>query len=522
MACPHYRISIVKRSIGDSAVAASAYQSRSDIFNDYRQQTEYYSRKKNHGQDIVHLEVMLPENAPREFMDRGVLWNSVEQVEDQRNSQLARRIQLSLPNEVPREQWVPMLREYIQEQFVSKGMCADVAIHYTEPPPNPHAHILLTLRSIDENGHWLPKYRKVPCTDQDGNIIHNDDDSVMKRPENTNGWNDRGNAEIWRSTWADKQNEYLSRNGSSVRVDLRSYKRQGILKIPTVHLGKDATALVRHGEYSYLNHLNEDIKEANGFLEILQKACKKMVAYIENTIDQKLERMEEKELKKHPPIAGDLYAWWALRNEQRESWKSHSAQLKCSARDFCNIGDMVRYATDRNLYTWDQIHEKLDEMESKNKSLRSNLKKCTRRMQDIEEIISAAETVMRLKTIHNKSKFGFSKQSFSKDHENDLKEYDHAYATLMRLNHGTIKIDIDALKREKEELSVEKMKLEKKVEGMKPDLTILRKIRKCINAVEADLDHEDRKPSVREQLRQYQSQQHSQKKTFAEETQQVI
>ena len=122
MACPHYEITIVKRSVGESAVAAAAYQSRSNIFNEYRQKTEYFAGYKNKGEDLVWTDVLLPENAPREFADRAVLWNSVEEVEDQRNSQLARRIRLTLPNEVPRELWVPMVTEYVREQFVSKGM----------------------------------------------------------------------------------------------------------------------------------------------------------------------------------------------------------------------------------------------------------------------------------------------------------------------------------------------------------------------------------------------------------------
>ncbi len=247
MACPHFSISMVKRSAGDSAVAAAAYQSRSDIFNEYRQQTERYARKRAKENDVVHLEVMLPDHAPKAYEDRGILWNSVEQIEDQRNAQLARRIILTLPNEVPRDEWDEMVRQYCQEQFVSKGMCADVAIHYTEPPPNPHAHILLTLRSIDERGKWCPKFRKVPCDDGHGKPVLDEHGKPKMRPVSTNGWNDKGNAELWRAAWAAKQNEFLERFGSKTRVDLRSYERQGVLQVPTVHLGKDANALVRKG-----------------------------------------------------------------------------------------------------------------------------------------------------------------------------------------------------------------------------------------------------------------------------------
>ena len=164
--CPHFKISIVKRSQGQSAVAGAAYQSGERLFSEYDQKTKFYNKKK----ELVHSEIMLPPHAPPGYADRATLWNAVEAVENQWNSQLARRIVLALPREVPKDQYVSMLKEFCKAQFVSKGMIADFAIH-DKDDGNPHAHILLTIRAMDEHGKWLPKARKVYDLDENGERI---------------------------------------------------------------------------------------------------------------------------------------------------------------------------------------------------------------------------------------------------------------------------------------------------------------------------------------------------------------
>lgn len=113
-----------------------------------------YTYKKG----VVYTEIMLPANAPPEYADRETLWNAAEEVEKQWNSQLARRFVLTLPREIPNELYPQMVRDYCQEHFVSKGMCCDFAIHDPDPPGhNPHCHVMLTMRAMDEHGKWLPK-----------------------------------------------------------------------------------------------------------------------------------------------------------------------------------------------------------------------------------------------------------------------------------------------------------------------------------------------------------------------------
>ncbi len=155
MAIYHLEAKVVCRGAGRSAVAASAYLSCSRLYNDYDGIQHDYTKK----QGLVWQEVFLPEYAPQEWQDREKLWNAVEEVETAKDSRLAREFVVALPIELSREQQIELLQDFIREQFVADGMCADAAIHDTDGH-NPHAHILLTVRPLDGQGHWQYKTEK--------------------------------------------------------------------------------------------------------------------------------------------------------------------------------------------------------------------------------------------------------------------------------------------------------------------------------------------------------------------------
>lgn len=163
----HIPVSIIKRSAGRSAVAAAAYRSGTKLTNEWDGMTHDYTRKGG----IVHAEIMLPAHAPPEFADRSILWNSVEQIEKARDSQLAREIEAALPRELSGEQQLALVRTYVKDNFVDKGMCADFAIH-DKGTGNPHVHIMLTLRPLKENGQWGAKCRKAYDLDENGQRSH--------------------------------------------------------------------------------------------------------------------------------------------------------------------------------------------------------------------------------------------------------------------------------------------------------------------------------------------------------------
>ena len=249
----------MKRSQQKSAVACAASQSGTNLFSEYDQSWRRYAHKKK---EVLHQEILLPDHAPRACLDRGTLWNAAEAIEKQPDSQLARRIIMALPVEVPSEQYPDLVRDFCKKYFVAEGMCVDFAIHDPEKTPrNPHAHILLTLRSMNADGKWMSKCRKVYDLDDHGQRIRLPSGEWKSHRVNVNDWNNPANCEKWRRGWEALQNEYLERNHRAERADLRSYERQGISQIPTVHMGRAACAMEARGERSWLGDLNRDIRK---------------------------------------------------------------------------------------------------------------------------------------------------------------------------------------------------------------------------------------------------------------------
>ena len=182
----HIPVSIIQRSKGRSAVAAAAYRSGTKLTNEWDGLTHDYTRKTG----VVHSEIMLPAHAPPEFTDRSTLWNSVEQIEKARDSQLAREIEAALPRELTREQQLALVRAYVKDKFVDKGMCADFSIH-DKGTGNPHVHIMLTVRPLKEDGAWGAKCRKAYDLDEHGQRIPDGKGGWKNHREDTTDWNDK-------------------------------------------------------------------------------------------------------------------------------------------------------------------------------------------------------------------------------------------------------------------------------------------------------------------------------------------
>jgi ATP-dependent exoDNAse (exonuclease V) alpha subunit len=205
MAIYHLSVKIIGRGSGRSSVASAAYRSGSKIRNERDGMLHNYTRKTG----IVHSEILLSETAPPEFQDRSVLWNAVETSEKRRDAQTAREVEAALPRELNLQESIELLHEYIQDNFVSAGMCADLSVHDKEDG-NPHAHIMLTTREVTEKG-FGGKNRD---------------------------WNDKARLESWRKKWAEVCNRRLQEKGMTGRIDHRTLEEQGIKREPTIHVGR--------------------------------------------------------------------------------------------------------------------------------------------------------------------------------------------------------------------------------------------------------------------------------------------
>ena len=253
----HLSIKIISRGKGKSAVAAAAYRAGEAITNEYDGITHDYTRKGG----IVHTEILLPSHAPAVYADRAVLWNAVEKVERYKTAQLSREIEIALPAELTREQNISLVRRYVKEQFVTAGMCVDVCVH-DKDDGNPHAHIMLTLRPIEPDGTWGQKSR------QDG-----------KRKIATVDWNERERAEDWRKAWAAYCNGALrlaDKLTEDNALDHRSYARQGIDQIPTVHLGAAASQMEKRGIRTERGDMNREIGATNQQIKQLRVRISKL------------------------------------------------------------------------------------------------------------------------------------------------------------------------------------------------------------------------------------------------------
>ena len=332
MAIFHLEAKVISRGAGRSACAASAYLSCSKILNDYDGIQHDYTRKSG----LVWQAVFLPEYAPQEWSDRSVLWNAVEANEKTKDSRLAREFVVALPIEFGKDQWIALLTEYIQSNFVAEGMCADVAIHDTDGH-NPHAHIMLTVRPLDEHGKWQYKTEKEYLCVRDGEErgftaaefkavqadgwekqypykvgkkkVYMAPSAVeaqglvraSKHPKSTKygrqnpiaeKWNSDEQLVVWRKAWADTTNAHLERAGADARIDHRSHAERGLDEQPTIHEGVVARALEKKGIIAERCEINRQIKADNALLRELKATVKKLIQTVKNTLPTMAEKLE--------------------------------------------------------------------------------------------------------------------------------------------------------------------------------------------------------------------------------------
>ena len=327
MAIYHLEAKVISRGTGRSAVAASAYMSCSQILNDYDGINHDYTRK----QGLVWQQVFLPEYAPREWLDRAVLWNAVEETEKTKDSRLAREFVVALPVELDKNGWQKILTEFIRQNFVADGMCADVAIHNTDGH-NPHAHIMLTVRPLNENGTWQYKTEKEYLCIRNGEekgftsseyakavtdgwkkqypyMVNGKKkylppsqaegyERASKYPKSTKygrqnpiseRWNSDEQLVLWRKAWADEVNKYLEPEN---HIDSRSHSERGLDEQPTVHEGVIARRLEEKSIISERCELNRQIKADNRLLRTLKSEFAKLKKTVANTLPAIAEALE--------------------------------------------------------------------------------------------------------------------------------------------------------------------------------------------------------------------------------------
>ena len=479
----HCSIKIVSRGKGKSAVAAAAYRSGEKLTNEWDGLTHDYTKKGG----VVHSEILLPAHTPPAFSDRSILWNSVELSEKSNNAQLAREVEIALPVELSREEQTRLVREYCSSQFVSKGMIADFNLHDTGGG-NPHAHILLTMRPLDENGAWLPKSKKEYVLDENGEKIRLPSGRYKTRKVDLVDWNNRENAEVWRRAWADLANEFLAQNNRPERIDHRSYERQGIEQIPTVHVGVSATQMEKKGIVTERGELNRNIKAANRILREIRRLVRGLKDWLAELKERKaalLEALAEARAQASEPTIPQLLArYMEQRGEERADWTS-KGKLKGAVSDFNKVQAAMEFLRQKEISTVETLDRQLDGISENAVAIRDSMRKAERRIKDIDALLFHIGNYEKYKPVYKEyAAIGWKKQKekFEEAHRGELDAY-RAAARYVKTHLSGTSYSRKELEAERKDLAAALPCKQEELEAVQADVRTLRDVRHWLNQV---------------------------------------
>ena len=479
----HCSIKIVSRGKGKSAVAAAAYRAGEKLTNEWDGLTHDYTRKGG----VVHSEIMLPPHAPPSFSDRSILWNSVEQIEKSNNSQLAREIEIALPVELSREEQTRLVREYCSSQFVSKGMCADFNIHDTGSG-NPHAHILLTMRPLDEKGAWAAKSKKEYVLDESGEKILLPSGRYKTRKIDLMDWNRQENADLWRKAWADMANDFLEQNGSPERIDHRSNAERGIDEIPTVHMGVAACQMEKKGIATEKGELNRNIQKANRLIREIRAQIGKLKEWIADLF--KARETAPEQPPQSPNLANLLMKYLSVQREKSRKY-SQRWQRQHATDELKTIAAAVNYLSEHGISNLDELDAALSSVSDKAYSIREGMKTAEQRMKELQKLMEYGRNYQTYKPIqdeYRQIRWKGKQEKFAEAHRAELTLWNAASRYLhANLPKGTKTLPIAEWEQEYADLKTQRDSDYTKLKDTRAEVAELQKIRKCVDiALRAD------------------------------------
>lgn len=349
----------------------------------------------------------MPDHAPREYFNRSVLWNAVEKIEKNKNSQLSREIELALPIELSDNQNIELVREYCNQYFVSMGMCADISIH-NKNDGNSHAHIMLTMRPFESDGSWAAKSKKEYILDEKGERIRQKSGDYKSRKVNTVDWNEQTRAEEWRQGWASMCNEFLKQAGVDERIDPRSYERQGIEQLPTIHMGVAAFQMEQKGIATERGDHNREINDINKELRQVRARIRKCKDWLYS------------QSPKNTPTLVDMMNGLAGGENLKTNWQRIKS-LKTSSK-------VLIFLQNNNITRVEQLADKVTQMHEEFYNVSNELKAVERRLKTISEHLGHYENYKKYKAIYQKYKGIDSKKrnAFYDKHISEIQSYEAA------------------------------------------------------------------------------------------------
>lgn len=426
---------------------------------------------------VILAEIILPEHAPQRFSDRSTLWNEVEQIEKHYKAQLAYSFDMALQNEFSLEENIELAREFVQKYFVSDGMICDLAVHQPDREeggiPNPHFHVLVPIRPLNDDETWGAKQHRVYHLDEDGNRIKKENGQWEFDAVPTTNWGRTETLDMWREAWADMVNSRFEEKGLDCRIDHRSYVDQGLDLIPTVHEGPHVRKMEKKGIRTEKGELNRWIKATNRMIRSMRATIAALKEWIQ----------EAKEILKEPQeiyLAQLLSEAHTMRNQTamtyaRGKTKAKKNNLKCFM-DECN------YLKQRGVLTLSDFENYLFSVDEKVEVRKSSMNQKQTRLKELQQLMEDAKTYAELKPVFDelkKEKYRFTKakEKYKAEHEGELRQFYMVKRKLMEKGFEKEPFPLKAWQREFSELSAQREAEYQEYKLLQKDLTILYQIK---------------------------------------------
>ena len=462
MALYHFHVGQIKRSAGRSAVECAAYRAGEKLYSEYYGLVSDYTRKGG----VVYSEILLPPHAPREYADRQTLWNAVEDAERNKNAQLAYSFDIALQNEFSLDENIALARQFLRDNFVSRGMIADFAVHQPDKNggiANPHFHVMCPIRPLNSDGTWGAKQRRVYRADGKFDAVP------------TTDWGKPETLEAWREAWAAMCNAKFEEKGLPCRIDHRSYERQGVEQIPTVHEGVAVRQMEAKGIVTDKGEHNRWIKSASAMLRTLGERIKTLVDWLSDA-RVKLDKPHA------PSLAKLLSDYFDARNAGAWSNKAKVGNLK-------RLTSAIVYLNENGLHTIADLEVRLDLLHSSLDEAKTALDANKKRSKELRELFRYAGQYERFKPLHDqlraikrKSKL----EQFKAEHESEMRQF---YLARRKLTEG---IHATEWQRELAKLGRENDAVYAEYKTLRTELTNLLDVKYCVDRAMGEREEKGR------------------------------
>ena len=365
----------------------------------------------------------------------------------------------------------------------------DFAIHDTNSG-NPHCHIMLTMRPLDERGAWAAKSKKEYDLDENGERIRLPNGRYKTHKVDLTGWNDKGNALLWRKAWADISNSYLEHAGSTERIDHRSNAERGIDEIPTVHMGVAVCQMEKKGIATEKGELNRAIRKSNRLIKEIRAQIGNLKEWIAGLLAAWETAPRKPQPPKSPNLANLLMKYLSVQREKSRKY-SQSWQHQHAADELKTISQAANYLAEHGISTIDELDASLSSVSDKAFSIREGMKTAEQRMKELQKLMEYGRNYQTYKPIqdeYRQIRWKGKQEKFAEARRAELTLWDAANRYLhAHLPEGVKTLPISAWEKEYTALKAQREAEYDTLKETRAEVAELQKIRKCVDiALRAD------------------------------------